>query len=218
MLRVNGSDRDGIEIAAARSASGSKNGAEGASVEMLQSSRDSGRSRLRNRIRPIGRPGRIGMLRRIEGRRRRVLWSSPEELQVELSRSRRYGHQFVLMRIPGAHEAQARASSNGDGSVPLAIRSLVRRVDKVWSEGANVYLLLPECDGAMAEAMLARIRERLVELLSEDVRLAISSAVFPNDGFTARSLLDALERRSAIFVSQPAQLVASPPTPEAPLA
>jgi hypothetical protein len=67
----------------------------------------------------------------------------------------------------------------------------------------------------MAEGMLARIRERLAEFLSEEARLAISSAVFPDDGFTSGALLGALDRRSVTSVSQKAQIVPSPPTPEA---
>ena len=227
MLRFNGSDRDGSEIAAARATSASKNGAEGPSVETLASSGNGDRPRLRNRIRQVARPGRSPRLRRIEARRRTLSLSSPEELQVELSRSRRYGHRFALMRIPRARGAGAKAGPNGDGDAAVApgpngdgdvavtISSLVRRVDRVWSDGADVYLLLPECDGAMAEGMLARIRERLAEFLSEEARLAISSAVFPDDGFTSGALLGALDRRSVTSVSQKAQIVPSPPTPEA---
>ena len=215
MLRFNGSDRDGSEIAAARATSASKNGAEGPSVETLASSGNGDRPRLRNRIRQVARPGRSPRLRRIEARRRTLSLSSPEELQVELSRSRRYGHRFALMRIPRARGAGAKAGPNGDGDVAVTISSLVRRVDRVWSDGADVYLLLPECDGAMAEGMLARIRERLAEFLSEEARLAISSAVFPDDGFTSGALLGALDRRSVTSVSQKAQIVPSPPTPEA---
>jgi hypothetical protein len=156
------------------------------------------------------------MLWGIDARHRTVVWSSSDELQIELSRSRRYGHRFVLIRIPYVFRAEAR--SNGNEEVALAISLLVRRVDRVWSDGANVYLLLPECDGAMADAMLDRIRERLAKLISEEVRLAISSAVFPDDGFTKRALFGALERRSIRPVNQTGHVVPAPPTPKAPAA
>ena len=145
-----------------------------------------------------------------------MTWSSPEELQLELSRSRRYGHPFVLVRIPCGHYENG--GSNGREEVARTVSSLLRRVDRVWPGGASLYLLLPECDRAMGEAMLARIRDPLTKLLSEEELLAISSALFPDDGFTSGALFDALDRRSISLTTGPAQVVMAPPTPEAPLA
>ena len=98
------------------------------------------------------------------------------------------------------------------------VSSLLRRVDRVWPDGTSLYLLLPECDRAMGEAMLARIREPLTKLLSEEELLAISSAVFPADGLTGGALFDVLDGRSISLSTRPAQIGVVPHTPEAPLA
>jgi hypothetical protein len=155
-------------------------------------------------------------MHRFDARRRTVTWSPPEELQVELSRSRRYGHSFVLVRIPCGHDEDE--GSNGREEVARSVTSLLRRVDRVWPGGTSLYLLLPECDRAMGEAMLARIREPLSQLLSEENLLAISSVWFPEDGFTSGALFDALDARSIGLETRPAPVVVAPPTPEAPLA
>jgi hypothetical protein len=102
--------------------------------------------------------------------------------------------------------------------VARTVSSLLRGVDRVWPDGRSLYLLLPECDRAMGEAMLARIREPLTKLLSEEELLAISSVLFPDDGFTGGALFDALDGRSISLATRPAQLGVAPPTPEAPLA
>jgi hypothetical protein len=91
-------------------------------------------------------------------------------------------------------------------------------VDRVWPGGTSLYLLLPECDRAMGEAMLARIREPLTKLLSEEDLLAISSVLFPDDGFTSGALFDALDARSISLATRPAAVVVAPATSEAPLA
>jgi hypothetical protein len=145
-----------------------------------------------------------------------VTWSPPEELQVELSRSRRYGHPFVLVRVPcGDGEG---GDSNGREEVARTVSSLLRRVDRVWPGGTSLYLLLPECDRAMGEAMLARIREPLAKLLSEEDLLAISSVLFPDDGFTSGALFDALDARSISLETRPTPVAVAPATSEAPLA
>jgi len=145
-----------------------------------------------------------------------VTWSPPEELQVELSRSRRYGHPFVLVRIPCGHDEDG--GSNGSEEVARTVSSLLRRVDRVWPGGTSLYLLLPECDRAMGEAMLARIRAPLAKLLSEEDLLAISSVLFPDDGFTSGALFDAIDTRSINLARRPAPVVVAPPSAEVPLA
>jgi hypothetical protein len=145
-----------------------------------------------------------------------VTWGPPEELQLELSRSRRYGHSFVLVRIPCGRDEDG--GSSGGEEVARRVSSLLRRVDRVWPGGTSLYLLLPESDRAMGEAMLARIREPLTKLLSEEELLAISSVLFPDDGFTTGALFDALDRRSISLAPRTGQVVVGPPTPEAPLA
>lgn len=215
MLSFNGTDQNGNGAAPAGPAPRAENGTEGASLALLPSSRQVVRAHLRVLLRPLRGPSRAHTLHRVEARRRTVTWSSPEELQVELSRSRRYRHPFVLVRIPTGHDEDR--GSNGREEVARTVSSLLRRVDRVWPGGTSLYLLLPECDRAMGEAMLARIREPLTKLLSEEDLLAISSVLFPDDGFTSGALFDALDARSISLATRPAPVVA-PPTPEAPLA
>jgi hypothetical protein len=101
--------------------------------------------------------------------------------------------------------------------IASAVSSLLRRVDRVWSEGTSIYLLLPECDRTMAEGMLARIREPLSELLSEEERVGVSVAVFPDDGVTSGALFNALHGRS-INPALREEHIAAVPAPEAPVA
>jgi hypothetical protein len=138
----------------------------------------------------------VRVARRTEARSRPLAPIAPDELELELSRSRRFGHCFVLVRIPCAGFANREASSVED--IATAVSGLVRRVDRVWPDSANVYVLLPECERGMAAAMLARLHSELPDLLSADVQPAISWVVFPEDGFTKRALMGALERRSEL--------------------
>jgi hypothetical protein len=215
VLSFNGTDQNGSGAAPASPAPNKENGTEGASLVMLPSSRQVVRAHLRDLFRPLRRPSRAPV-RRVDARRRTVTWSPPEELQVELSRSRRFGHPFVLVRIPFGHDEDG--GPNGREEVARTVSSLLRRVDRVWPGGTSLYLLLPECDRAMGEAMLARIREPLAKLLSEEDLLAISSVLFPDDGFTSGALFDALDARSISLATRPAPVVVAPAAREAPLA
>lgn len=71
---------------------------------------------------------------------------------------------------------------------------LLRRLDRVWPDGEDVYLLLPEGGRAMAESMLERIGEQLT-LLMPGWEAAI--AAFPDDGLSKGALLAALGSASA---------------------
>ena len=215
-MSFNGTEQNGSGAAPAGPAPSDENGQEGAPLAMLPSSRQVARARLRVLFRPLRRPSRAHTLSRIEARRRTVTWSSPEELQLELSRSRRYGNPFVLVRIPCGHDEEG--GSNRREELARMLSSLLRRVDRVWPDGTSLYLLLPECDRAMGEAMLARIREPLTKVLSEEELHAISSAVFPADGLTGGALFDVLDGRSISLPTRPAQIGMVPHAPEAPLA
>lgn len=188
MLSFNGTEyRRGAEAGG----SSAENGSEVASVARGLLSRDAVRPRARFLFKPLRRGGVGRTSRRFRARRRAAIWRSPEELQVELGRSRRFGHTFFLARIP--------CSSKEDGGscaldeLAHAVSSHIRCVDSVWLHETSLYLLLPEGDRAMGEAMLARIREPLAELFSEGEVLAIPSVVFPHDGLTIGALLRALE-------------------------
>jgi len=106
------------------------------------------------------------------------------ELRRELDRSRRFGHEFVLMRMP---RLNGRRSADLVQSLPVRLRS----VDSVWGVRKQAFVLLPEADRDVAVALVGRLRRESPDLLSEDVRLA----AFPADGLTSGALLELLDRR-----------------------
>ena len=128
-----------------------------------------------------------------------VRLSSWEDLQCEIDRSRRYGHSFSLVRL--ASRTRIKARFNGAGEKhraelerkALMVGVLLRKLDRVWADGEDIYLLLPEGGREMAEAMLDRIGETLAAVVP-DADVAI--AAFPEDGLSTRALLEALGRTS----------------------
>jgi hypothetical protein len=118
-----------------------------------------------------------------------------EDLEREVDRSRRFGHAFFLARIP-----RPRTGLEVDGwrerTMALLV-SLIRSVDTVWSDGKDVYLLLPESDRAMGTAALARIREPLSQVLGGEELDRISFVVFaPDECLTSRALVLELHARA----------------------
>jgi hypothetical protein len=117
-------------------------------------------------------------------------WSPSEEVRLELDRSRRFGRNFALVCISSRKDIEDRWTHVRD--LAYGLSSLVRRIDRVWIEGSRVYLLLPECDRTMVEALLLRLREPLARLAGEDAHPGVSLAVFPEDGFTKGALYSVL--------------------------
>lgn len=115
-------------------------------------------------------------------------------LEHEVGRSRRFGHSFVLARIPCP---LAPAEANGwQYEAAGLLASLLRSVDSVWVDGGDVYVLLPESDRAQATAALARIRGRLAGVLPGEALDRIPVVVFaPDECPTSRALLAELRRR-----------------------
>ena len=132
---------------------------------------------------------------RVLTRRQVIRLSSWEDLQREVDRSRRYGHSFSVVRL--ASRTRRWARSNGAGEAhraeferkALMVGVLLRKLDRVWADGEDIYLLLPEGGRAMAEAMLDRISEPLTLLVPDSVA---SIATFPQDGLSMGGLLAAL--------------------------
>ncbi len=117
-----------------------------------------------------------------------------DDLRREIARSRRYGHEFALIRIPARASASPRRSRwarpGRAGEPAQIVRSLVRTLDYVWTSNGSLYVLLPESNREAGERLLARIREAAPMLLPErGVRLA----AFPADGMTSGALLKALD-------------------------
>jgi hypothetical protein len=117
-----------------------------------------------------------------------------DHLEPEVNRSRRFGRSFVVARIPCP---PSRAEADGWHEQAAALlASLIRDVDRVWVDGGDVYLLLPESDRAMGTAALARIRGQLAEVLPEEELDRIPVVVFaPDECPTSRALLSVLDRR-----------------------
>lgn len=182
MLRFNGEDARGPEGPAIKNGNGSPSAAaRGAAA------RSSHRLRLGIFVHPLrGKKGRRTGSELVSQK-----WTPSEELQLELDRSRRFGHHFGLIYISSRRGIESRLGSFRD--LALGMRSLLRRVDRVWIDGTGVYLLLPECDRTMVEAFLERLREPLSRLLAENERSEVSSAVFPEDGLTSGALISALK-------------------------
>jgi hypothetical protein len=154
-------------------------------------------------LRPTARrPGRN------EARKRDPGWAeahgSFEDLGREVSRSRRFGHPFVLARVPLARSG-AEADRRDERTLAL-LGSLIRSVDRVWFDGKDVYLLFPESDRAMGTTALARLRGPLSQVLSEKELDGITLAVFALDECpTSGALLSALRRRKGDTKTQAAE-------------
>ena len=111
------------------------------------------------------------------------------ELRRELDRSRRFGHDFSLLRMP-------RVVPDGNGGTDLA-RSLpvrLRSIDTVWGDRRYAFVLLPEADRDVALALVARLRRETPGLIPRDVRLA----AFPEDGVTGGALIELLDERAPL--------------------
>jgi len=133
-------------------------------------------------------------------RRQELHWRMREELWNELTRSRRYERSFLLLRIRLARPAAvARARRprrpverhKTDGGL---LHGVFRRIDRVWEDEDDFYVLLPECDRSKGDAVVSRVRALLVDSLGE---AEIAMAAFPDDGVTSGALLVALRRRSS---------------------
>jgi hypothetical protein len=118
------------------------------------------------------------------------------ELRRELDRSRRFGHEFVLMRMERIHR-------NGEGDVDLArkLRARLRSIDTVWGVRRKAFVLLPESDRDAAIGLLARLQRESPGLLPDKVRLA----AFPADGLTGGALLELLDK-PAVAAERPTAL------------
>jgi hypothetical protein len=122
-----------------------------------------------------------------------------EELWNELTRSRRYGRSFLLLRIRLTRSAAAvrtrrRRPVERDKTDSGLEHGVFRRTDRVWEDEDEFYVLLPECDRSKGDAVVSRVRALLVESLGE---AEIAMAAFPDDGVTSGALLVALRSRSS---------------------
>jgi hypothetical protein len=102
-----------------------------------------------------------------------------DDLASELERARRYGRSFQLARISGdPHAPRAVDTPAGIG---------VRRTDRAWQLGADLYVLLPESETTGCDGWTRRL-QRETGIAPHRVR----TACFPDDGLTLDALLDLL--------------------------
>ena len=131
------------------------------------------------------RSGAAGMARELDSSgvpsddalaRRRDETEFKKTVARELYRSRRYGRHLALVGAPAVG--------------PEALETLafsLRMLDRVWTGGDQVYVLLPEADRAEAEGLLRRLagEETMLEVERAQV------AVFPDDALTSEALIEA---------------------------
>jgi hypothetical protein len=169
-------------------------GTDGVSLTPGAANRTAFRLSFRALLRPRIRTSRSETLASKRTRTRTLALGSFEDLEREISRSRRFGHSFFLARFPSARPG---GEADGWHEPTLALlASLIRTVDRVWSDGRDVYLLLPESDRAMGTAALARLREPLSRALSHEELDQVTFVVFaPDECPTSGALVAALHGR-----------------------
>lgn len=132
---------------------------------------------------------------------------SSDPLIREIERSRRYRHALTFIRIapgPSSHARlarlrAARVTRHGHrrrdplDELAAELRGRLRTGDVAWSDGASLFVLLPETDASGADAMLMRFR-RAAPVLAEDTDVRVAS--FPEHGLTHHALRAAVAQRS----------------------
>src|ERR671930_1210037 len=124
----------------------------------------------------------------------------------EIDRSRRYRHAFTLIRVAPekAHAIDVRMPRSRRVGRPgrrrhdlleelaAELRACLRTGDVAWSEGAALYVLLPETDMSGADAVVERFR-RAARAVAGDADVRVAS--FPEQGLTDHALRAAVTRR-----------------------
>jgi hypothetical protein len=109
------------------------------------------------------------------------------EFHRELSRARRYERAFGIVRFVGVA-----GRPGGERVIRDRVAALSRRIDRVWLDGNDLFVLLPESDAAAVQTAIERARYRLGEMLDAPV-----TAIFPANGITSGSLIACLYQGDA---------------------
>lgn len=104
------------------------------------------------------------------------------EFHRELARARRFDRPFGIVRYVGVDRGVMTERHTRD-----KVAALSRRIDRVWLDGVDLFVLLPESDAGAVEAAVARARYRLGAALDLTV-----TATFPANGITSGSLIACL--------------------------
>lgn len=124
-----------------------------------------------------------------------------QEFHRELNRARRFDRPFAVVRFVGVGRGVSTERRVRD-----QVAAMSRRIDRLWLDGGDLFVLLPESDAAAVESAVARARYRLGEALDEVV-----TAVFPANGITSGSLIACLYQGDA----SPVAIGALAPVPAA---
>jgi hypothetical protein len=123
------------------------------------------------------------------------------EFHRELTRARRFDGSFALVRLNGA------AASDETNAIRDRIAGVTRRIDRVWVDGGQILLLLPEAATAAVDAAIGRIRPVVPEAVVADPGIA----VFPQHGITSESLIAAAYGAGVEDVPTPITIARSDP-------
>jgi hypothetical protein len=105
-----------------------------------------------------------------------------QEFHRELARSRRFGRTFGLVRFAGADPSVAPTPHLRD-----RVAARARRNDRVWIDGSDLFLLLPEADADAVAAAIARAQANASGALAPG-----AVAIFPTNGITSGALIASL--------------------------
>ena len=109
------------------------------------------------------------------------------EFHRELNRARRFDRPFGIVRFVGVGRGQSTERHLRD-----QVASLGRRMDRVWLDGGDLFVLMPESDAPAVETAVARVRYRIGVALDE-----VITATFPANGITSGSLIGCLYQGDA---------------------
>ena len=127
------------------------------------------------------------------------------EFHRELSRARRFDRPFGIVRFVGIG-----GGVMTDSHVRDRVAALARRIDRVWLDGGDLFMLLPEADAGAVETAVARARYRVGEALDRAF-----TATFPANGITSGSLVACLYQGDASPVAINALGPVAPAMPSA---
>lgn len=156
------------------------------------------------------------------------LVDSPDMLQMELERARRYERGLSIVVFAIERSGSAGNGSNGDGAAhhsvkvvggppqvvallaAAGLRNMLRQSDVLcYQPTENRFVLaLAESDAEQAKKALVRIRETFRERLELRVRAGISR--FPDDALTLADLIDVAVRSMPVSREEEARLRGTP--------
>ena len=109
------------------------------------------------------------------------------EFHRELARARRFDRPFGIVRY-----VDVGGGVMTDRHLRDKVAAVARRIDRVWLDGGDLFVLMPESDAGAVETAVARARYRVGEALDRTI-----TATFPANGITSGSLIACLYQGDA---------------------